>query len=63
LTCDRLQPLGILPDDYDGRTFLPEQLRSFKSDAGSSTGNEDDFVRQFHDATLSKEATVRRMGT
>src|SRR4029078_7139466 len=49
LPCDRLQPVRILPDDYDGRTFLPEQLRSFKSDAGSSAGNEDGFVRQFHD--------------
>jgi hypothetical protein len=42
-----LQSGGILPDDYDGRTFLPKQLRSFKSEAGSTAGNEDDFVRQF----------------
>src|SRR3989454_588755 len=55
LTCDRLQPVRILPDDYNGRTFLPEQLRSFKSDAGSSAGNEDDFVRQFHDLLLVRK--------
>jgi len=52
LTCGRLQSGRILPDDYDGRTFLPKQLRSFKSHAGSSAGNEDDFVRQFHDLLL-----------
>src|SRR5437016_697869 len=59
LTCDRLQPVRILPDDYNGRTFLPEQLRSFKSDAGSSAGNEDDFVRQFHDLLLVRKFLVR----
>src|SRR2546426_590517 len=59
LTCDRLQPVRILPDDYNGRTFLPEQLRSFKSDAGSSAGNEDDLVRQFHDLLLVRKFLVR----
>src|SRR5437016_7516902 len=59
LTCDRLQPVRILPDDYNGRTFLPEQLRSFKSDAGSSASNEDDFVRQFHDLLLVRKFLVR----
>src|SRR6266545_1730717 len=59
LTCDRLQPVRILPDDYNGRTFFSEQLRSFKSDAGSSAGNEDDFVRQFHDLLLVRKFLVR----
>jgi hypothetical protein len=36
LTCDGLQSDRILPDDYDGRTFLPEHHCSFKSDARSS---------------------------
>jgi hypothetical protein len=48
-TCCRLQPGRTLPDDDDGSAFLPEQLRSFQPDTRSSTGNEDDFVRQFHD--------------
>jgi hypothetical protein len=49
LTRGRLQSRRTLPDDYDGPTFLPKQLRSFKSDAGGSARNEDNFVRQSHE--------------
>jgi hypothetical protein len=49
LTRRRLQSRRILPDDYDGRTFVPKQLCSFKSDAGSFARNEDNFVRQSHE--------------
>jgi len=38
------------PDDRG--TFLPKQLCSFEADTGGSTGDEDDFVRQFHDLLL-----------
>ena len=47
-----------MPDDYDGRTFLPEHHCSFKSDARSSASNEEDFVRQFRDLLWSEVPAV-----